>query len=135
MTAMYITNQAMTILDIIECELCLDQRLCGDGRMGRGNTGFSDVPAAGPAKSAAERMMEKMGWQEGQGLGRTKQGMTTPLVAQKLDSRSGVIINAASRAGQVSCCQSCSRRVSHIRIYQHNPSSLFFKCGKNFQYL
>ena len=79
--------------------------------------------------------MEKMGWQEGQGLGRTKQGMTTPLVAQKLDSRSGVIINAASRAGQVSCCQSCSRRVSHIRTYQHNPRTLFFICGKYFYYL
>ncbi len=43
----------------------------------------------------AARMMEKMGWKEGQGLGRARQGMVTPLVAQKTDARSGVIVNAA----------------------------------------
>lgn len=49
--------------------------------------------------SLAARMMEKMGWKEGQGLGRTKQGIVTPLIAQKTDSRSGVIINASSGHG------------------------------------
>eukprot|EP00916_Digyalum_oweni_P001474 GHVL01002849.1.p2 GENE.GHVL01002849.1~~GHVL01002849.1.p2 ORF type:complete len:162 (+),score=40.03 GHVL01002849.1:562-1047(+) len=36
--------------------------------------------------------MEKMGWKEGQGLGRQKQGITAPLVARKTDRHSGVII-------------------------------------------
>ena len=44
----------------------------------------------------AAKMMAKMGWTEGRGLGRSQQGMTTPLMAQKKDSRSGVIINADS---------------------------------------
>ena len=39
-------------------------------------------------------MMEKMGWKEGLGLGKAHQGMTAPLMAQKTDHRSGVIINA-----------------------------------------
>jgi len=47
----------------------------------------------------AARMMEKMGWKEGQGLGRARQGMVTPLVAQKTDARSGVIVNAAEDRG------------------------------------
>ena len=39
----------------------------------------------------AQRMMQKMGWKEGLGLGKAHQGITTPLEAQKTDKRSGVI--------------------------------------------
>ncbi|KAG5235320.1 DNA-damage-repair/toleration protein [Salix suchowensis] len=41
------------------------------------------------------RMMAKMGWKEGQGLGKQEQGITTPLVAKKTDRRAGVIVNAS----------------------------------------
>ncbi len=44
----------------------------------------------------AAKMMAKMGWTEGKGLGRSQQGITTPLMAQKKDGRSGVIVNADS---------------------------------------
>jgi splicing factor 45 len=40
-------------------------------------------------------MMMKMGWKEGQGLGKSDQGMTTPLMAQKdVRSGQGVIVAA-----------------------------------------
>ena len=42
----------------------------------------------------AQKMMEKMGWKEGSGLGKDGQGMTTPLMAQKDGIRSGIIVNA-----------------------------------------
>lgn len=43
-------------------------------------------------KSFAARMMEKMGWKHGEGLGVNKQGITAPLVAKKTAMRSGVIV-------------------------------------------
>ncbi|ESQ33819.1 hypothetical protein EUTSA_v10007861mg [Eutrema salsugineum] len=50
---------------------------------------------AGGQMTAAQRMMEKMGWKQGQGLGKSEQGITTPLMAKKTDRRAGVIVNAS----------------------------------------
>lgn len=54
-----------------------------------------EAPAAAPVgTSAAQRMMERMGWREGQGLGKSGEGMVTPLVLRKTDRMTGVIVNA-----------------------------------------
>ncbi|GJP70385.1 hypothetical protein CLOP_g1334 [Closterium sp. NIES-67] len=45
--------------------------------------------------TAAERMMMKMGWKAGQGLGKQEQGITTPLMAKKTDKHGGVIVAAS----------------------------------------
>eukprot|EP00873_Tetraselmis_striata_P005029 jgi/Tetstr1/425293/TSEL_015744.t1 len=66
--------------------------------LGASASGPTPSPGGGGGMSAAARMMAKMGWKEGQGLGRTKQGMITPLVAQKTDTHAGVIINAQPSA-------------------------------------
>jgi len=39
----------------------------------------------------ASRMMAKMGWQEGKGLGKQEQGMTSALVVKKTNQRAGII--------------------------------------------
>jgi len=39
----------------------------------------------------ATRMMKKMGYKEGQGLGKDNQGMTAPLIMKKVDNATGVI--------------------------------------------
>ncbi|KAM7257255.1 hypothetical protein ACFE04_012996 [Oxalis oulophora] len=53
---------------------------------------------AGGQMTAAQRMMAKMGWKQGQGLGKQEQGITTPLMAKKTDKRAGVIVNASENS-------------------------------------
>lgn len=57
---------------------------------------LSEPQEASHGMGLAAKMMAKMGWTEGKGLGRSQQGITTPLMAQKKDGRSGVIVNADS---------------------------------------
>ncbi|VYS47602.1 unnamed protein product [Arabidopsis thaliana] len=67
----------------------------GDGfSIGKSETSGLGVGAGGQM-TAAQRMMAKMGWKQGQGLGKSEQGITTPLMAKKTDRRAGVIVNAS----------------------------------------
>lgn len=67
----------------------------GEGFMiGKSETSGLGVGVGGQM-TAAQRMMAKMGWKQGQGLGKLEQGITTPLMAKKTDRRAGVIVNAS----------------------------------------
>ena len=52
---------------------------------------------AAPMGKFGAKMLQKMGWKEGSGLGKDGQGMKTPLVAKKMDSATGVIVNEIAR--------------------------------------
>ncbi|CAJ1346086.1 unnamed protein product [Effrenium voratum] len=56
-------------------------------------------PAAAQPKEEdfATKMMKKMGWQEGAGLGKEGQGMANPLVMQKTDQKAGRIVEGSKR--------------------------------------
>ncbi|CAH2034519.1 unnamed protein product [Thlaspi arvense] len=64
---------------------------------------------AGGQMTAAQRMMAKMGWKQGQGLGKSEQGITTPLMAKKTDRRAGVIVNASEN-------KSAEKKVKSVNI-------------------
>ncbi|KAJ0233620.1 DNA-damage-repair/toleration protein DRT111 [Hirschfeldia incana] len=72
----------------------------GGFSMGKSETSGLGVGAGGQM-TAAERMMAKMGWKQGQGLGKSEQGITTPLMAKKTDRRAGVIVNASEKKAVV----------------------------------
>lgn len=69
----------------------------GDGTSESSGTEGADRSAAasgGGGESLAMKMMKKMGYVEGRGLGKNDQGMVTHLEVKKDSARSGIIVNA-----------------------------------------
>eukprot|EP00736_Rhodelphis_marinus_P004742 Rmarinus@m.19585 len=86
----------------IERQVEMDRMMEAEERAKRDRElmGRSEEPAPAPTQkklTAAERMMQKMGWSKGQGLGKQQQGITTALTTKKTGSGSGVIINRGAR--------------------------------------
>ncbi|KAA6420393.1 hypothetical protein WJX79_009259 [Trebouxia sp. C0005] len=83
-----------------------------------GSAAFDDAAAAAPPDQVAQvaqamaqnpgargmdlaaKMMEKMGWKSGLGLGRNKQGIVNPLMVQKTDKRGGTIVSSPAAQAQ-----------------------------------
>ena len=68
-------------------------------KLGKSRTEGADRSAAatgggGGGESLAMKMMKKMGYKEGRGLGKNDQGMVTHLEVKKDSARSGIIVNA-----------------------------------------
>ena len=64
------------------------------------HTTTGSIPAmskhiAGSKGSFAERMMQKMGWQEGQGLGKNEDGVAKPILPVKRQQEVGVRLTLA----------------------------------------
>jgi hypothetical protein len=79
----------------------------------------------------AQKLLEKMGWREGQGLGRHRQGMATPLVAQKTAAHAGGCAwRALAPCGRVLCAQrAVDRRAREAQAQRTPPVSAALSCG------
>lgn len=86
----------------------------GMGQAGTG-PGVGQAGAAPKGMGLAQKLLEKMGWREGQGLGRNRQGMATPLVAQKTAAHAGM----GSRRWQVGSCSSRGSDVMDAWLCHH----------------
>ncbi|KAI8463667.1 MAG: hypothetical protein J3K34DRAFT_494743 [Monoraphidium minutum] len=74
----------------------------GPGPGGGGGTHSSSGGGGGGGEGPkglglAQKLLEKMGWREGEGLGRNRQGIATPLVAQKRGDHAAIIVSAPER--------------------------------------
>ncbi|CAG8458224.1 11148_t:CDS:2 [Paraglomus brasilianum] len=56
------------------------------------------VAGLGSGEEFAQRMLAKYGWQEGQGLGKSEQGISEPLIVQKTDARTAIISNVSTNS-------------------------------------
>eukprot|EP01025_Chloroclados_australasicus_P006456 TRINITY_DN12082_c1_g2_i6.p2 TRINITY_DN12082_c1_g2~~TRINITY_DN12082_c1_g2_i6.p2 ORF type:complete len:257 (+),score=65.42 TRINITY_DN12082_c1_g2_i6:165-935(+) len=77
----------------------------------------------------AQKLLEKMGWKEGQGLGKQQQGMATPLIAQKTDKRSGIIVNAQTQITHSGENQEDPKRQKKGVRFEGNPTRIL--CIRN----
>jgi splicing factor 45 len=81
----------------------------GGGVDGQLQSGFGPPPTAEPEKTVAEKMMAKMGYQQGAGLGRDGQGIRSSLMVQKTDRNTGVITQAEPSASSPTAASASSQ--------------------------
>jgi len=64
--------------------------------------------------SVVARMMAKMGYKEGKGLGKQEQGIVNPLQAKKTDRRAGIIVGGESGLNLPTLQELYEKRISHL---------------------
>ena len=62
------------------------------------------------------KLMKGMGWTEGEGLGRERQGMATPIIMQKTDTRTGVIVNAEPLNGPAAAAAAAAQAAAAAAV-------------------
>lgn len=67
---------------------------------------LSAAPGSGGI-SVAVKLMKSMGWTEGEGLGKERQGIAAPIMLQKTDARTGVIVSGQPMVGAQAAVWPC----------------------------
>jgi len=81
------------------------------------------MPAEPKEDDFATKMLKKMGWKEGSGLGKEGQGMTAPLILKKTDSRQGSIVEGQKREAPAAQPQA-QPVIKQAKVAQRPPSCI-----------
>lgn len=97
-----ITEQRLTVRHVLErrLEVMRGERVAARNQTRRAwfASGGSGAPAGAPAPKVekglplAQKLMAKMGWSKGEGLGKSKQGIPAPLRVKKTSARGGTVV-------------------------------------------
>lgn len=71
----------------------------------------------------AQKMLEKMGWKKGEGLGKTNQGISTALVVEKTDARSGRVILPDAPSSPATTATTAAKSSTATPYVPSNPPS------------
>ena len=87
-------SDRLRMLDVTGEEAFARRATLGKSRTEGADRSAAATGGGGGGESLAMKMMKKMGYKEGRGLGKNDQGMVTHLEVKKDSARSGIIVNA-----------------------------------------
>jgi hypothetical protein len=97
-----IVDQRLRVRHVLEkrLEVMRGERIAGRKaqRQSIGEVNAAPAPQTEKGLPLAQKLMAKMGWSKGEGLGKSKQGIPVPLLVKKTSARGGTVVAPRGQA-------------------------------------